>query len=110
MTSRGQRARTGVLLRMVRMMRGAGAWRGLGGTVTGGAPRAQVGAALTILPLHLSFDKCLLYGLFQNKIHFKGAPMIGHRSKYKKSITIFLSLSRTPFVHLCVFIAAHREK
>lgn len=53
MTSHVQRVRTGVLLRMVRMMRGAGASRGLDGTVTGGAPRAQVGTALTISLIRL---------------------------------------------------------
>lgn len=55
--SRVQRVRTGVLLvmiRMVRMMRGAGAWRVLDGTVTGGALRAQVGTTPTTLPIHLS--------------------------------------------------------
>lgn len=59
MSSRAQRVKTGVLpvtIRMVRMMRGAGAWRGLDGTVTGGAPRAQVGTALTTLPILLPFD------------------------------------------------------
>ncbi len=56
-TSRVQRVRTGVLLamiRMVRMMRGAGAWRVLGGTVTGGAPQAQVGHVLTTLQIPVS--------------------------------------------------------
>ncbi|MEQ2259913.1 hypothetical protein XENORESO_019064 [Xenotaenia resolanae] len=46
MSSRGQRVRTGVLLvtiRTVRMMRGAGTWLVLVGTMTGGAPRAQMG-------------------------------------------------------------------
>lgn len=55
--SRVQRVRTGVLLvmiRMVRMMRGAGAWQVLDGTVTGGALRAQVGTTPTTLPIHLS--------------------------------------------------------
>lgn len=62
------------------MMRGAGARRVLDGTVTGGAPRAQVGTALTTLLMHLSFDKCifgdlpdLLYGLFQNKVQSETA-------------------------------------
>lgn len=50
--SLGQRVRTGVLLAMirtVRMMMGAGVWQVLGGRVTGGAPRAQVGMAMTTL-------------------------------------------------------------
>lgn len=57
MTSHVQKVRTGVLLvtiRMVRMMRGAGAWPVLDGTMTGGAPQAQVGSALTTLIIHLS--------------------------------------------------------
>lgn len=52
-----QRVRTGVLLvmiRMVRMMRGAGAWQVLDGTVPYGAPQAQVGTALTTILIHLS--------------------------------------------------------
>lgn len=56
-TSRVQKVRTGVLLvmiRMVRMMRGAGARQVLGGTMTGGAPQAQVGTAQSTLPIHLS--------------------------------------------------------
>lgn len=56
-TSRVQKVRTGVLLvmiRMVRMMRGVGARQVLGGTMTGGAPQAQVGTAQSTLPIHLS--------------------------------------------------------
>lgn len=56
-TSRVQKVRTGVLLvmiRMVRMMRGVGARQVLGGTMTGGAPQAQVGTAQSMLPIHLS--------------------------------------------------------
>lgn len=62
-TLHAQRVRTGVLLEMirtVRMMRGAGAWRVLDGTATGGAPRAQVGTALTVLiVLHCVGSVCL---------------------------------------------------
>ena len=50
--SLGQRVRTGVLLamiRMVKMMMGAGVWQVLGGRVTGGVPQAQVGMAMTKL-------------------------------------------------------------
>lgn len=62
-TSRVQKVRTGVLLvmiRMVRMMRGAGARQVLGGTMTGGAPQAQVGTAQSTLPIHLSLINVLV--------------------------------------------------
>lgn len=56
-TLRGQRVGIGVLLatiRTVRMIRGAGTWQVFNGTMTGGAPRAQVGPAETSPPTHLS--------------------------------------------------------
>lgn len=73
-----------MMIKTVRMMRGAGAWQVLDGTVTGGAPQAQVGTALTTILIHLSKinvsfikDKCicgmlpcLLNGLFLNEVHF----------------------------------------
>lgn len=54
---RVQRVRTGVLLvtiRTVRMMRGAGPWQVLVGTMTAGAPWAQVGPVWATSPIHLS--------------------------------------------------------
>lgn len=83
MTSRVQRVRTGALLamiRMVRMMRGAGAWRVLDGTVTGGALQAQVGHVLTTLPIPLSLINVCLYGLFQSKVHLCVTDLLFHCS------------------------------
>ncbi len=60
--SRVQRVRIGALLvkiKVVRMMRGAGALQVLDGTVTDGAPRAQVGTVLITLLIHLSLIKYL---------------------------------------------------
>lgn len=55
MNLRVQGVRTGVLLVMIRtekMTRASGVWQAPGEMETGGAPRAQVGGALTVFPAH----------------------------------------------------------
>lgn len=87
MTSRVQRVRTGVLLvmiRTVRMMTGAGVWQVLDEMVTGGAPRAQVGTALTTLP-----QKLCCYCFWIRSVHLDEAQVHHEDKNGCTNLTIF---------------------
>lgn len=92
MTSRVQRVRTGVLLvmiRTVRMMTGAGVWQVLDEMVTGGAPRAQVGTALTTLP-----QKLCCYCFWIRSVHLDEAQVHHEDKNGCTNLTIFFHFTQ----------------